>query len=177
MAAISRFVSETPGVAIGHERSPFGDHPQRSPPRGRRAVWWVRAGPFARSLTMHAERAQSVRLGSNNSSRTLTNPGETGGYAEKRPSVRVVVVYDWRPSETRDKTERWKDLNYRAGARYGRRAGLNKERERCLRRKLWLPVVDAFRTFLLAPPPEGRVLLAQIQEFMADPALARPEMF
>lgn len=31
---------------------------------------------------------------------------------------------------------------------------------------VWLLTLDAFRTFLLAPPLEGRVLLSQIQDFM-----------
>ena len=42
-------------------------------PPAQRAVWWVRAALFACSLTIYAERAESVRLGSNNSSRALTN--------------------------------------------------------------------------------------------------------
>jgi len=31
------------GVAIAHERCPFGNHPRRSPLGGRNAVWWMRS--------------------------------------------------------------------------------------------------------------------------------------
>jgi len=66
----------------------------------------LRAGLFARSLTIYAERAQSVRLGSNNFSRALTNSGETGGDAEKRPPVNVSDRDPGGPDEARLQTER-----------------------------------------------------------------------
>jgi hypothetical protein len=35
------------------------------------------------------------------------------------------------------------------------------------KRKLWLPSLNVFRTFVTMPPPEGRLLLAQVQDFVA----------
>ena len=36
-----------------------------------------------------------------------------------------------------------------------------------LKHKEWLPSLSVFRTFVTMPPPEGRLLLAQVQDFVA----------
>ena len=60
-------------VAIGHERSPFGTTHNDLRLAVDALSGGFRAGLFARSLTIYAERAGSVRLGSKNCLGALTN--------------------------------------------------------------------------------------------------------
>ena len=92
------------------------------------------------SLTEYGERTETVRLGSINLSRALTNSGETGGDVEKRPSVKVVVANTWQTKQdTATNGERRTALSIRTSAGYGRTPGANKQRVRISRGKFGSP--------------------------------------
>jgi hypothetical protein len=80
------------GVAIAHERCPFGNHTRRSPPRGRSAVWWIGSTQRSAAFVNYIRRPVSERpaWGWTTLRMLLTNfwfGSETG---RKRPPANVV---------------------------------------------------------------------------------------
>jgi hypothetical protein len=48
------------GIAFAHERCPFGNHPRRSPLRGRNAVWWRRSARRVAAFVNYIRRLGSA---------------------------------------------------------------------------------------------------------------------